>query len=104
MKRIFQCVTSTFAAVLLCNSGFSQTTPSPDAPAKYRNLFAEAGHSQKEVRQKIDSAFVQLFHGDPNTQTVYFEAGANSNGPPAFVTDIKHHDVRTEGLSYDMMI
>ncbi len=70
----------------------------------YRNLFAEDGHSQAEIRAKVDSAFLQLFHGDPTNQAVYFSAGSNSNGPLAFITDIKHHDVRTEGLSYGMII
>lgn len=74
------------------------------ATGHYRNLFAEAGHSQKEIRQKIDSAFEQLFHGNPDTQTLYYMAGKNSNGPLAFITDIKHHDVRTEGMSYGMII
>jgi oligosaccharide reducing-end xylanase len=74
------------------------------ATGKYRNLFAEAGQAQKEIRQKIDSAFQQLFHGDPATQAIYYEAGSNSNGPLAFVTDIKHRDVRSEGLSYGMII
>jgi oligosaccharide reducing-end xylanase len=71
---------------------------------RYRNLFAEAGHSPREIRQKIDSAFAQLFHGDSMNQTVYYAAGSNSNGPLAFITDIKHSDVRTEGLSYGMII
>ena len=74
------------------------------ATGHYRNLFAEAGHPAGEIKNKIDSAFAQLFHGDPNTQAVYFSAGANSNGPLAFITDVKHHDVRTEGLSYGMII
>jgi oligosaccharide reducing-end xylanase len=70
----------------------------------YRNLFAENGHLPQEIRNKIDSAFEQLFHGDPANQTVYYSAGSNSNGPLAYITDIKHHDVRTEGLSYGMII
>lgn len=74
------------------------------ATGHYRNLFAENGHSQKEIRQKIDGAFRQLFHGDPANQTVYYSAGTNSNGPLAYTTDIKHNDVRTEGLSYGMII
>src|ERR1019366_6537878 len=74
------------------------------ATGHYRNLFAENGHSQKEIRAKVDSAFQQLFHGDPASQTVYYSAEANSNGPLAYITDIKHNDVRTEGLSYGMMI
>ena len=74
------------------------------ATGHYRNLFAENGHSPNEIRAKVDSAFQQLFHGDPANQTVYYSAGANSNGPLAYITDIKHHDVRTEGLSYGMII
>jgi oligosaccharide reducing-end xylanase len=74
------------------------------ATGHYRNLFIEAGHSQKEIRKKIDAAFQQLFHGDPTNQTVYYSAGSNSNGLLAYITDIKHRDVRTEGLSYGMMI
>ncbi|HEX9047213.1 MAG TPA: glycosyl hydrolase family 8 [Verrucomicrobiae bacterium] len=70
----------------------------------YRNLFAEAGHSRQEIRHKVDAAFDQLFHGDVTNQTVYYRAGANANGPLAFITDIGHSDVRTEGLSYGMMI
>src|SRR5207237_8654373 len=61
-------------------------------------------HSKKEIRQKIEGAFSQLFHGDPANETIYCEAGGNSNGPLAFITDYKHHDVRTEGLSYGMII
>ena len=71
---------------------------------KYRNLFAEAGKSPAEIRRKIDSAFQQLFHGNPTNEAVYFEAGTNENGRLAFITDIKHRDVRSEGLSYGMMI
>ncbi len=74
------------------------------ATGHYRNLFAENGHSQEQIQEKVDSAFRQLFHGDPTNQTVYYPAGINSNGPLAYITDIKHHDVRTEGLSYGMMI
>lgn len=74
------------------------------ATGRYRNLFAEAGHSQAEIRQKIDGAFRQLFHGNPTNEAVYYGAGTNANGPLAFVTDIKHRDVRSEGLSYGMMI
>jgi oligosaccharide reducing-end xylanase len=74
------------------------------ATGKYRNLFAEIGKSPAEIRQKIDGAFQQLFHGNPTNQTVYYTAGSNSNGPLAYLTDIKHRDVRSEGLSYGMII
>lgn len=74
------------------------------ATKRHRNLFAEIGKSPADIRRKIDGAFRQLFHGDPATQAIYYEAGSNSNGPLACVTDIKHRDVRSEGLSYGMMI
>lgn len=70
----------------------------------YRDLFAEQGHSPKESRAKIDAAFEQLFHGDKNTQAVYYEVGRNANGPLAYITDVANHDARTEGMSYGMMI
>jgi oligosaccharide reducing-end xylanase len=74
------------------------------ATKRYRNLFLEAGHSQQEISRKIDAAFQQLFHGDPETQTVYYPAGRNVNGPLAYLTDINSRDVRSEGMSYGMMI
>ena len=74
------------------------------ATSQYRNLFVEAGHSSVEVSNKIIAAFQELFHGNPETQAVYYPAGTNANGPLAYVTDIKHRDVRSEGLSYGMMI
>jgi endo-1,4-beta-D-glucanase Y len=74
------------------------------ATGKYRNLFGEAGHSRQEVTAKINAAFEQLFHGDPNTQSVYFPAGTNANSALAYLSDINNNDVRTEGMSYGMMI
>jgi oligosaccharide reducing-end xylanase len=70
----------------------------------YRDLFAEAGHSPAETKDKIEKAFQQLFHGDAQAERVYFEAGSNENGPLAFVTDWANNDARSEGMSYGMMI
>jgi oligosaccharide reducing-end xylanase len=71
---------------------------------KYRNLFAEAGHSGPEIDAKIANGFQQLFHGDTATQTEYYVSGSNANGLLAYVSDIANRDVRTEGMSYAMMI
>jgi oligosaccharide reducing-end xylanase len=71
---------------------------------RYRNLFAEDGHSEREIKAKIDAAYQQLFHGDAQTQAIAFAAGSNANGPLMYVTDWANHDVRTEGMSYGMMI
>jgi oligosaccharide reducing-end xylanase len=70
----------------------------------YRDLFAEAGHTPEETKAKIDKAFQQLFHGDGQEERVYFETGANENGTLAYITDWNNNDVRTEGMSYGMMI
>ena len=45
-----------------------------------------------------------MFHGNQETQAVYFSAGSNANGPLAYIRDIDNNDVRTEGMSYGMMI
>lgn len=74
------------------------------ATGHYRNLFAEDGHTQKEIDAKISAAYQQLFHGDPETQAIAFDAGRNANGPLMYVTDWANHDVRTEGMSYGMII
>ena len=70
----------------------------------YRNLFVEAGHTPAQIDAKIDAAYRQLFHGDAQTQSVVFAAGRNANGPLSYLTDWANHDVRTEGMSYGMMI
>jgi oligosaccharide reducing-end xylanase len=70
----------------------------------YPDLFAEIGHRPAESRAKIEKAFQQLFHGDGQEQRVYFEMGANANGPLAYITDWANNDARTEGMSYGMMI
>jgi oligosaccharide reducing-end xylanase len=74
------------------------------ATGDYRNLFAEAGFSQKQIAIKVDAAFRQLFYGNPDNQSVYFQSGTNENGPLAYICDIYHNDVRSEGMSYGMMI
>jgi oligosaccharide reducing-end xylanase len=64
---------------------------------KYRNLFREADYSQAAIDKKVQQAFHAVFEG-PNR--VYFEVGDSM----AYVSDLKNHDARTEGLSYGMMI
>jgi len=63
----------------------------------YRNLFLEAGYRQTEIDKKVEKAYLDLFEG-PNR--IYFEVGDSM----AYVSDVKNHDARTEGLSYGMMI
>src|SRR4030042_3502999 len=67
----------------------------------YRNLFAELlGKTQSEIQTKIDNAWNQLFYGDNDTQRVYYPVEPNM----AYIKDIGNNDVRSEGMSYGMMI
>jgi oligosaccharide reducing-end xylanase len=63
----------------------------------YRNFFREAGYSQDAIDAKLAKAYYDLFEGH---NRIYFEVG-DSLG---YVSDLKNHDARTEGLSYGMMI
>jgi oligosaccharide reducing-end xylanase len=71
---------------------------------EYRNLFAELGHPPQETLEKIRSGYEQLFHGDPDSEAVMFTAGENDSGKLAYVKDIGNDDIRSEGMSYGMMI
>ena len=71
---------------------------------RYRNLFAEQGYTEQEIDAKVRSAYRQLFHGHPETQSLYYPMGHNEQGPLAQIRDINSRDVRSEGMSYGMMI
>ena len=64
---------------------------------KYRNVFVDFGYDPAQVDAKLKEVFNDVFRG-PNK--VYFEVG-DSMG---YISDIKNHDARTEGMSYGMMI
>lgn len=67
------------------------------ATRRYRNLFAELGYKRKDIDKKLKSVFESVFYGPDK---VYFEVGDSM----AYISDIKNHDVRTEGMSYGLMI
>lgn len=67
------------------------------ATRRYRNLFAELGYKQKDIDKKLKSVFESVFYGPDK---IYFEVGDSM----AYISDIKNHDVRTEGMSYGLMI
>ncbi len=63
----------------------------------YRNVFLDAGYKQKDIDAKLAKAYYDIFEGPDK---VYFEVGDSM----AYVSDLKNHDVRTEGMSYGMMV
>jgi oligosaccharide reducing-end xylanase len=70
-------------------------------PASYANLFVTvSGKTQAESDQKLTAAWSTLFNSS-GSGTIYFNGpGANES----YVEDILNKDVRTEGMSYGMMV
>jgi oligosaccharide reducing-end xylanase len=67
----------------------------------YRDLFQEyLARSDTEVQAKLQATWQQLFYGDNDTQRIYYPVGEDM----AYIEDIGNSDVRTEGMSYGMMI
>lgn len=81
---------------LACASYAAAPAPRP-APDLFRQLL---GKSDAAIDAKIDASFQQLFFGNPDTQAVYFPVGKDE----AYIEDIANGDVRTEGMSYGLMI
>lgn len=104
--RILCWVTSTALLLTLlgCTSPAKRSPAGAFATRQYRNLFAEAGRAQTEITARIQTAYQQLFHGNPDSEAVFYPAGSNSNGPQAYIYDVNSRDVRSEGMSYGMML
>jgi oligosaccharide reducing-end xylanase len=115
MKKMLCFVMLTFTLSFFCLGQVTLTTPDCNKDikdtrgkmkpwakgahetGKYRNIFLEAGYSQTNIDAKVAKAYYDVFEG-PNR--VYFEVGDSM----AYVSDLKNHDARTEGLSYGLMV
>lgn len=82
---------------LFYTAAIAQKTKGAFYTGVYPNYFAEAGYNKKDIDAKVDKTYHDLFGGE---HTIYFEV----NDSMAYVSDIKNHDARTEGLSYGMMV
>ncbi len=65
----------------------------------YRNVFAELGYNQQKIRERLEQIFQTMFYGD-ESEKIYHMVGDDMG----FLTDTGNHDVRTEGMSYGMMM
>ena len=63
------------------------------------NLFAHYGYAQADIDGKIDRVWKTIFEG-PEEERFYFEAQDETG----FLMDTGNFDVRTEGMSYGMMM
>ena len=98
-------------------SGFTPPPPPPPPPAAptppstgavssktYRNMFKEWGKTDSEVTTKVNTAWNKLFvngveSGD-NAERIYVETGSDM----AYIHTFDSNDVRSEGMSYGMMM
>ena len=97
ISRIFLMILVLIVPVLAISQNKKKTEKAELTKPQYRNLFKEAGYSQKEIDEKLAKAYYDVFES-PNR--VYFQDG-DSLG---YVSDIKNNDSRTEGMSYGMMV
>ncbi|MDB1087590.1 glycosyl hydrolase family 8 [Streptomyces sp. ACA25] len=87
--------------------------PAPNPPAtgaftsgEYRNLFQEWDPSLTDaaITEKLDTYWDAFFTSTDDTERLYYPSGSNANGPLAYIKDTGNDDVRSEGMSYGMMI
>ena len=95
MKKLKKLLLST--ALLVPAVAAAQESQGAFTTGQYRNVFVEMGYQPAAVEAKLQDVFNDVFRG-PNK--VYFEVG-DSMG---YVSDIKNHDARTEGMSYGLMV
>lgn len=65
----------------------------------YRNMFNEIGIKEEEINNRLQEIKQTFFYG-PDDERLYFECGEDL----AYIVDTGNNDVRTEGMSYAMMI
>ncbi|MBW3631060.1 MAG: glycoside hydrolase [Gemmatimonadetes bacterium] len=75
------------------------------ASGSNRNLFREWNPrlTGAAIQAKLEAYWQSLF-GTGADRRVYYPSGANEHGPLAYVMDIGNDDIRSEGMSYGMMI
>ena len=97
MRRLNVLLLALMVVLVGCN-GDSTDQPATQSQA---DMFQELlGKSEEEVQAKIDGAWEHFFYGNDNSQRVYYPVGDDM----AYVADIGNGDVRSEGISYGMMI
>ncbi|URN95292.1 MAG: glycosyl hydrolase family 8 [Candidatus Pristimantibacillus lignocellulolyticus] len=66
---------------------------------QYRNVFAEYGYSEEAINERVQSTWDALFGEDEATK-IYYELGHDKG----YLLDTGNNDVRSEGMSYGMMM
>ncbi|HEY9106276.1 MAG TPA: glycosyl hydrolase family 8 [Roseateles sp.] len=71
----------------------------------YRNLLREIRPdiSEADITAKLAGYWQSLFEGGKDARIVY-PAAPTADGPASYVLDVGNNDVRSEGMSYGMMV
>jgi oligosaccharide reducing-end xylanase len=94
--------------ILQLSNMYAQTplTPTPEIPALgavesgvYRNMFVEAGYTQDQSNTKIDNTY-NLYFTPGGSNALFYPVGTDM----AYIWSVDSNDVRSEGMSYGMMI
>lgn len=65
----------------------------------YTNLFLKLGYDENEITNRLEETWNELFYGDDNTR-IYYPMGEDKG----YLLDTGNLDVRSEGMSYGMMM
>lgn len=65
----------------------------------YTNLFLELGYDENEITTRLEDTWKELFYGDENTR-IYYPMDEDKG----YLLDTGNFDVRSEGMSYGMMM
>ena len=88
------------------NAVLQRLTLAPVGPAGHgRNLLREIRPdiSEADITAKLDRYWRALFEGDAEHRIVH-AAAPTAHGPASYVLDVGNGDVRSEGMSYAMMV
>lgn len=66
----------------------------------YRNMLKEAGYTDTQIGQRLEYLWNRMFYGNTTTEAVYYPVGNDQ----AYILDTGNDDIRSEGMSYGMMI
>lgn len=87
-------------SLLVMKASAQETPRGAVATGIYPNVLAEIGLTDQEIQARIDEVWETLFYGDDDTERVYYPVGDDM----AYILDVNNQDVRSEGMSYGMMI
>jgi oligosaccharide reducing-end xylanase len=102
-------VSTILSLCLLSAAALQPATGQPAGPSaatgQYRNLVREVRPqtSDEAIDAKLDAYWASLFEGDDDSR-VYYPSAPTAHGPSAYILDVGSKDVRSEGMSYGMMI